>query len=198
MQRTPRIPSLRVISTGGAATAAGLMQSQRLRDTLETLRRQAGYIVIEAPSTSSSADAQSLASLADAAILAVELRKARRPALLDAAEQLRRVGTPLLGAVVMPRLRRMRAGALTEPAVTLAPPTVLSRMPGPDDTAVLTLDNDQTQVLRIPTKTSSRPSPRKGNRDDNDPESTAVIRLTSQESARPEGKGSADGKSDRR
>ena len=106
MQRTPRIPSLRVITTGGAATAAGLMQSQRLRDTLEALRRQAGYVVIEAPSTSSSADAQSLASLADAAILAVELRRARRPALLDAAEQLRRVGTPLLGAVVLPRLRR--------------------------------------------------------------------------------------------
>ena len=42
MQRTPRIPSLRVITTGGAATAAGLMQSQRLRDTLEALRRQAG------------------------------------------------------------------------------------------------------------------------------------------------------------
>jgi capsular polysaccharide biosynthesis protein len=39
LQRTPRIPSLRVITTGGAATAAGLMQSQRLRDTLETLRR---------------------------------------------------------------------------------------------------------------------------------------------------------------
>ena len=52
----------------------------------------------------SSADAQSLASLADAAILAVELRRARRPALPDAAEQLRRVGTPLLGAVVLPRL----------------------------------------------------------------------------------------------
>ena len=72
------IPSLRVITTGGTATAAGLMQSQRLRDTLEALRRQAEYVVIEAPSTSSSADAQSLASLADAAILAVELRRTRR------------------------------------------------------------------------------------------------------------------------
>jgi Mrp family chromosome partitioning ATPase len=119
MQRTPRIPSLRVITTGGAATAAGLMQSQRLRDTLEALRRQTGYIVIEAPSTSSSADAQSLASLADAAILAVELRRARRPALLDAAEQLRRVGTPLLGAVVLPRLAGLRTEEAPLPAVAL-------------------------------------------------------------------------------
>ena len=123
LQRTPRIPSLRVITTGGAATAAGLMQSQRLKDTLEALRRQGGYVVIEAPSTTTSADAQSLASLADAAILAVELRKSRRPALLDAAEQLQRVGTPLLGAVVLPRLANLRAAQPTVggPAVTLSP-----------------------------------------------------------------------------
>src|SRR3954447_24405891 len=122
LQRTPRIPSLRVITTGGAATAAGLMQSQRLKDTLEALRRQGGYVVIEAPSTASSADAQSLASLADAAILAVELRRARRPALLDAAEQLRRVGTPLLGAVVLPRLIGLRGPEDAPlPAVALPP-----------------------------------------------------------------------------
>ena len=121
LQRTPRIPSLRVITTGGAATAAGLMQSQRLRDTLETLRKQGGYVIIEAPSTSSSADAQSLASLADAAILAVELRRSRRPALLDATEQLRRVGTKLLGAVVLPRLTAMRPGEMAPPAVSLPP-----------------------------------------------------------------------------
>ncbi|BCJ44423.1 hypothetical protein GCM10010168_12370 [Actinoplanes ianthinogenes] len=119
LQRTPRIPSLRVITTGGTATAAGLMQSQRLRDTLDALRRQGGYVVVEAPSTSSSADAQSLASLADAAILAVELRRTRRPALVDATEQLQRVGTRLLGAVVLPRLAARRPGDVSGPAVTL-------------------------------------------------------------------------------
>jgi Mrp family chromosome partitioning ATPase len=146
MQRTPRIPSLRVITTGGAATAAGLMQSQRLRDTLDALRRQAGYIVIEAPSTSTSADAQSLASLADAAILAVELRRAKRPALLDAAEQVRRVGTPMLGAVVLPRLTGLRAEDEKLPVVTLP---AERREPRPDDTAVL--DAGLTQPMRLPT-----------------------------------------------
>jgi uncharacterized protein involved in exopolysaccharide biosynthesis len=155
MQRTPRIPSLRVITTGGAATAAGLMQSQRLRDTLEALRRQAGYVVIEAPSTSSSADAQSLASLADAAILAVELRRARRPALLDAAEQLRRVGTPLLGAVVLPRLIGLRGPEDAPlPAVAL-PPQGASRPSQPTEPAVL--DAELTQPMRLPTGTVSRP-----------------------------------------
>ncbi|WP_438872695.1 GNVR domain-containing protein [Paractinoplanes pyxinae] len=151
LQRTPRIPSLRVITTGGAATAAGLMQSQRLRDTLEALRRQGGYVVIEAPSTASSADAQSLASLADAAILAVELRRARRPALLDAAEQLRRVGTPLLGAVVLPRLTNLRVPEPTGPAVTLTPPSPAKPSPRPDETAVL--DRDLMQPKRFPTNT---------------------------------------------
>ncbi|MFI5890696.1 Wzz/FepE/Etk N-terminal domain-containing protein [Actinoplanes sp. NPDC051513] len=142
LQRTPRIPSLRVITTGGAATAAGLMQSQRLKDTLETLRRQGGYVVIEAPSTSSSADAQGLASLADAALLAVELRKSRRPAVLDAAEQLQRVGTPLLGAVVLPRLSNLPTSEINPPAVTLSPGEKIS-------------DGDLTQPMRFPTNTMS-------------------------------------------
>ena len=151
LQRTPRIPSLRVITTGGAATAAGLMQSQRLKDTLEALRRQGGYVVIEAPSTSSSADAQSLASLADAAILAVELRRSRRPALLDAAEQLQRVGTPLLGAVVLPRLNGLRAAEVNPPAVTLtAPAPAADAAPGRPG-----FDSDLTQQMRIPTGTVS-------------------------------------------
>jgi capsular polysaccharide biosynthesis protein/Mrp family chromosome partitioning ATPase len=150
LQRTPRIPSLRVITTGGAATAAGLMQSQRLKDTLESLRRQGGYVVIEAPSTTSSADAQSLASLADAAILAVELRRARRPALLDAAEQLQRVGTPLLGAVVLPRLANLRAADAAAPIVTLTPPVAAE--PKPADASA---DAELTQRMRIPTGTVS-------------------------------------------
>jgi uncharacterized protein involved in exopolysaccharide biosynthesis/Mrp family chromosome partitioning ATPase len=168
MQRMPRIPSLRVITTGGAATAAGLMQSQRLRDTLEALRRQTGYVVIEAPSTSSSADAQSLASLADAAILAVELRKSRRPALTDAAEQLRRVGTPLLGAVVLPRLAGLRTADLAPPAVALSPALTSSPLEriSPDETAVI----DAEKTMRFP----AGPVPRQSG----DEPPTAVIELT--------------------
>jgi Mrp family chromosome partitioning ATPase len=205
MQRTPRIPSLRVITTGGAAAAAGLMQSQRLRDTLQALRGQAGYVVIEAPSTSTSADAQSLASLADAAILAVELRRARRPALLDAAEQLRRVGTPLLGAVVLPRLVSLRTDDMHLPAVALTPQSTEQRGdprgeqnhdgPRPDETAVI--DAGRTQPIRLPTGTGSRPGlpskpspvrPRLSEVDD----VTAVIELTpaSKKENPAEGKGS--------
>jgi Mrp family chromosome partitioning ATPase/capsular polysaccharide biosynthesis protein len=151
IQQASRVPSLRVITTGGAATAAGLMQSQRLRDTLDTLRRQAGYIVIEAPSTSTGADAQSLASLADAAILAVELRRVRRPYLVDAAEQLRRVGTALLGAVVLPRLSAARmeesgTQADRQPPVALTAPAERRE----------TDDAERTQPIRLPSTPVSK------------------------------------------
>jgi Mrp family chromosome partitioning ATPase len=106
-QRAPRTPALRVITTGGTASAGGLLQSQSLRDMLAVLRHQAEYVVIEAPSTSSSADAQSLASLADAAIIVVEQRRTTYAQVVDATEQLSRVGTPVLGAVVLARLGRL-------------------------------------------------------------------------------------------
>jgi Mrp family chromosome partitioning ATPase len=117
LQRAPRHPWLRVITTGGTASAAGLLQSQALRETLAELRAIAAYVVIEAPSAAASAEAQGLASIADAAILAVELRRTRRAEAQDAAEQLRRVGTPLLGAVVLPRLRRVADEPPARPAV---------------------------------------------------------------------------------
>jgi hypothetical protein len=118
-QRAPRHPNLSVVTTGGTASAGGLLQSQSLRDTLALLRERAAYVVIEAPSTATSADAQSLASLADAAILAVELRRTSNEEVLDAADQLRRVGTPLLGAVVLPRLAAARTDEeFAEPGVS--------------------------------------------------------------------------------
>ncbi len=104
-QRAARNPTLRVITAGGTGSAAGLLQSQALRDLVSKLRANADYLVIEAPSTATGADAQSLASLADAAIAGVELKRALRPELADAAEQLRRIGTPLLGAVVLPKVQ---------------------------------------------------------------------------------------------
>ena len=100
-RRVPRVANLRVVTGGG-----GLLQSQALGAILARLRSGTGYVVVEAPSAAASADAQSLASHADTAILAVELRRTRHAEIVDAAEQLRRVGTPVLGAVVFPRLRK--------------------------------------------------------------------------------------------
>ena len=100
IQRAPGHPCLHVVAAGDR----GLVQSPALPDILATLRARADYVVVEAPSTATSADAQSLASLADAALVAVELRRTRYAEVRDAADQLRRIGTPLLGVVSLPRL----------------------------------------------------------------------------------------------
>ncbi|WP_064741695.1 Wzz/FepE/Etk N-terminal domain-containing protein [Hamadaea tsunoensis] len=126
LQRAPRTPHLHVLATGASASAAGVLQSQALRDVLGQLRQRCDFLVIEAPSAATSADAQSLAGAADAAIVAVELRRTRHPQVADAAEQLRRVGTPLLGAVVVPRLQVPDGtAAAPAPVETSAPDTVL-------------------------------------------------------------------------
>lgn len=136
LQRTPRQPWLRVITTGGTATAAGLAShAPMLRETLRTLRRQAEFVIVAGPSTATSADAQTLASLADAAIVTVELGDTRRREVADAADQLRRVGTPVLGAVVLDRLPRSgpAGGPVPEPPSTPAAATYRSRAKQPPD-----------------------------------------------------------------
>ncbi|GAA2596009.1 hypothetical protein GCM10010399_28260 [Dactylosporangium fulvum] len=164
-QRAPRHPNLSVVTTGGTASAGGLLQSQALRDTLATLRERAAYVVVEAPSTATSADAQSLASLADAAIVAVELRRTRNTEIVDAADQLRRVGTPLLGAVVLPRLSAPRAGdereqAPEEPTVADDMTTVLEKLP-PKEKVPAKKDEEPvvTKRHRATPATPSSPAP---------------------------------------
>src|SRR6266545_4339432 len=84
-------------STGlfGAPVAPGLAE------VLTALKTQVEYVIVLAPSTAESADAQSLAIHADAVILAVDLRRTTDLEVADAAEQLHRVGTPLLGAAAL-------------------------------------------------------------------------------------------------
>src|SRR6266545_177703 len=96
-----RHPGLRVLPTGSTASAAGLLQSEAARRVLTALKTQVEYVIVLAPSTAESADAQSLAIHADAVILAVDLRRTTDLEVADAAEQLHRVGTPLLGAAAL-------------------------------------------------------------------------------------------------
>lgn len=130
LQRPARYPRLRVMTMGGTATATGLLQSPALRTVLAALTTQAGYVVVEAPATATSADAQSLAGHADLALLAIETRRTRLADAADAATQLHRVGTPLLGAVLLPAHRR--AAAAQEPAGPDGDPPDWPERGGPD------------------------------------------------------------------
>ncbi|MFC7481340.1 hypothetical protein ACFQX7_16700 [Luedemannella flava] len=125
LQPTHRNSRLTVITTGGTATAAGLLQGEDVRTVLTALCEQTEYVIIDAPSTASSADAQSLAGLADAAIITAERNQCRVAQVADAAQQFARVGTPLLGAVLLPAVRLAAtagARAAATPTVRQGPP----------------------------------------------------------------------------
>lgn len=115
VQRAARSPRLRIVTPGGTASATGLLQSEGVRGVLTALGRRVRYVVVEAPSTASGADAQSLASVADAALLVVETGRTRHHQVADAAMQLGRVGTRLLGTVVVPRLQPRDVEASRDP-----------------------------------------------------------------------------------
>jgi Mrp family chromosome partitioning ATPase len=104
LQRAPRMPGLQVLTPGGTASAAGLLQTEGVRTVLSALRHRAGFVVVEAPSTATGPDAQSLAGIADVAIVVAEPGVARHTEVADAVEQVRRVGTRVLGAVVLPHV----------------------------------------------------------------------------------------------
>jgi Mrp family chromosome partitioning ATPase len=103
LQVPPREPRLRVITPGGSASASRLLQSSAMRAVVTGLRTRARFVVIDAPSAASGADAQSLAGLADAAIVVAEAGRSRHAEVADAAGQVG-LGARVLGAVVLPRV----------------------------------------------------------------------------------------------
>lgn len=148
IQQGARQPGLRVVAAGGVATAAGLLQSEAMRAVIAELRRHCDYVILEAPAASVSADAQSLAGIADAAILVVETGRTELVEVADAAEQLHRIGTPVIGAVVLPRIRRGSAGSRALPASPPAPAPVVSsdqlRISDSESTSVIPAYSDSS------------------------------------------------------
>ena len=63
VQRAARAPRLQVVLPGGIATAGGLLQAEAARSVLRQLAIRSRYVIVDAPSTASGADAQSLASV---------------------------------------------------------------------------------------------------------------------------------------
>lgn len=100
-------PGLSVLSPGADGALAGdRLQTEAMEQLVVSLREVATYVVVEAPPTSSGADAQALAQLVDAAILVVESRRTLREEILEGALQIDRMATPLLGVVIVPHQGR--------------------------------------------------------------------------------------------
>jgi len=96
------------------------LEGAGIADVLAGLAKEAQVVIVLAPPTSRSADAQSLARLSDGALLVVEIDRSSSVDVKAAMHQLQLVGTPMPGSVVLPHLS---AGpAPIEPAAPSARP----------------------------------------------------------------------------
>jgi Mrp family chromosome partitioning ATPase len=102
-----------------------------MRAVVTGLRTRARFVVIDAPSAASGADAQSLAGLADAAIVVAEAGRSRHAEVADAAGQVG-LGARVLGAVVLPRVEPPPSTKTIDEPLPPSPSAAEAREPLPD------------------------------------------------------------------
>jgi len=81
----------------------GLLNSGRLKERFDELRREFHYVLVDAPPLSHYSDAVVLGKIADGLVLVVEANTTRREAALGIAEHLRAAHVNVLGAVLNKR-----------------------------------------------------------------------------------------------
>jgi hypothetical protein len=134
-RQSPEVSRLRVITPGVDTTAALThMQHDASRRLVAELQRDAQYVVIDAQATGDGADTFSLAEFADAALVVLERERTRQAEARDSIRRLDRMHTAVLGAAVLPNIRRRGRGGpaparreprpapAAVPAVPAAPP----------------------------------------------------------------------------
>ncbi|MDQ1647061.1 MAG: hypothetical protein QOJ50_3245, partial [Cryptosporangiaceae bacterium] len=152
LRAAPVVPGLWVLGVGRSGDAAAeLLQSRQLEWVLSAVRGES-FVILEAPPTSSGAEAQAMARLCDAAILVSEVGRSKLDDIDDGAHQLARVGTRLLGSVVAERQAtpsRKRKGGHTRTTPIASPVDAASRLAGAglgENTVAIT--PDQLSALR--------------------------------------------------
>ncbi|CNF38315.1 capsular exopolysaccharide biosynthesis protein [Mycobacterium tuberculosis] len=140
MVRSPVQKRLWVVPPGADTDLAyELLQTRQMVQIVDKLRANTDYVVIDAPSTSSSADAQAIAEAADTALVVVEVPDAKRKDVEESVRALDRMSVTVLGTLVVPAQpnsashpRPARAG---RPAAHTARPARTSRPSAAADAA---------------------------------------------------------------
>ncbi len=100
-RRIPDIPHLRVLGPGlDPDRADALLQTRSPRKLVDQLLELGTYVVLEAPPTTDSPDAQTLANVAEIAVLVVEAGQTSSREVIDAVAQLESMHAAVLGAVI--------------------------------------------------------------------------------------------------
>jgi Mrp family chromosome partitioning ATPase/capsular polysaccharide biosynthesis protein len=98
-------PRLTVITPGTAETEAEDLRQDAVQHLLNGLRGEDRWVIIEAAPVTSGPDVYTLALTADAAILVAETPGTHSDQVLDSVEHLDKMGTTVLGAVLLPSPR---------------------------------------------------------------------------------------------
>ncbi len=108
-----QLPNLLVCPAGPVPPdPAEMLQSERMRELLVTLRETADFVVLDCPPVLTVADPLGLASMADAALFVIDSTGTKRSDVAEARYRLEQVGATLLGGVLnkMPAPARGRYG----------------------------------------------------------------------------------------
>jgi Mrp family chromosome partitioning ATPase/capsular polysaccharide biosynthesis protein len=126
-------PRLTVITPGTAETEAEDLRQDAVKHLLNGLRGEDRWVIIEAAPVTSGPDVYTLALTADAAILVAETPGTHSDQVLDSVEHLDKMGTTVLGAVLLPSPRSPGRGSASIAAT--AGRTQLERRAAPALTA---------------------------------------------------------------
>jgi len=106
------IPHLRVIPAGAdGSLASDLLQGPRVEAVIKELAESADVVIVDVAPTSDNADAQTLVTASDGALLVATSMKTRRNEVLGAVDQLRHVSARVFGSVVVNVNRERRTSA---------------------------------------------------------------------------------------
>jgi Mrp family chromosome partitioning ATPase len=126
-------PRLTVITPGTAGTDAEDLRQDAVEQLLNGLRGEDRWVVIEAAPVTSGPDVYTWALTADAAILVAETPGTHSDQVLASVEHLDKMGTTVLGAVLLPSPRSPGRGSASIAATEGQ--TQLERRPAPALTA---------------------------------------------------------------
>jgi len=98
-------PRLTVITPGTAGTDAEDLRQDAVEQLLAGLRGEDRWVIIEAAPVTSGPDVYTLAQTADAAIVVAEIPRTNSDQVLDSVEHLDKMGTTILGTVLLPSPR---------------------------------------------------------------------------------------------
>jgi Mrp family chromosome partitioning ATPase len=99
--------NLFVVPVSEGHRAAGIIQPAALRETIDANSPGFGWVVLDGPPVLEAPDAAALGSVADGAVLVIQVGHTKRPVLTRAAELLSKAGSRMLGTVLNRRIHEI-------------------------------------------------------------------------------------------